>query len=147
MSPAESGEAVEAKRPAAAFLPPEPPEPVVPTEQKAWRIVWLAESSAGADLRAGDGGAARGHAQHHQARWNEICARLGVDWKWPDDTYDADKARIVTIAAWYIEHADAVAAGDVETLVRCHRRPSDPYGGDNDDYWRDAIEKYETTYE
>jgi len=110
--------------------------------ETAWQIVWRTESDCGANLEPGDGGNAHGHAQYHKARWNEACRKLGLDYAYPDDCYNAAKVREVTIGIWKLERPGEVAAGDVESLVRRHRLPYAPYRADNDEYWRYASEKY-----
>lgn len=111
------------------------------TLETAWLIVWSAESDCGQNLARGDGGRARGHGQYRMARWDELCSKTGRNYRWPEDCYDLEKTRDLTTAGWMIERPDEIAAGDVETLVRCHRLPRKPHRKDNDEYWRRACTK------
>lgn len=94
--------------------------------------LWNIETEQGANLRPGDGGAAHGHLQQHQGHWQRGCEYLGVDWPWPEDTHDFDKARAVAIANWRRDAWPKIT----EYLIRHFRLPNDPYRKDNDAYLR-----------
>jgi len=96
-------------------------------------LLWRAESSNGKQM-IGDGGLARGHFQQHEGHWHDGCERLGADWAYPKDTHNLAKAAAVTAANWARYAPDALKSGNVEMLVRQHRKPNDPYGSGQDEY-------------
>jgi len=110
------------------------PPGLPPAVHAAIDLVWATETARGKDLRVGDGGRAHGQLQQHRGHWERGCKWLGVDWPYPQDAYDRDKAFAVAIANWYRDARPYLDAGDVEELIRRFRLPFAPYRSDNDAY-------------
>lgn len=105
--------------------------------------LWAVETERGTNLRPGDGGAAHGHLQQHEGHWKRGCEYLGartggglpVDWPWPEDAYDLEKARAIAIANWRRDAWPKIELIVAEELARRFRLPFDPYRASNDEYW------------
>jgi hypothetical protein len=87
------------------------------------------------NLKPGDGGLARGHLQQHKGHWRRGCEYLGVDWPWPQDTYDYDKAEAIAIANWRRDGWPRFEMFMAEQFARRFRLPNAPYRACNDEYW------------
>ncbi len=85
----------------------------------------------------GDGGLAQGWLGQHEDNWNEGCAYIGQDWKWPEDTRDLWKCELVAMAYWCLYSLEYL--DNTEELIRRHRLPFAPYRIDNDTYLRRVL--------
>jgi len=95
-------------------------------------LLWQAESSNGVNM-VGDSDKAQGHFQHWECSWRDGCEALGADWPY-SDANDLARAAAVTAANWARYAPEALKSGDIERMVRGHRKPCDPYGSGQDEY-------------
>lgn len=109
--------------------------PPTPFERRVVRALWGVETTSGRNLAPGDGGAARGHLQQHEGHWDRGCEYLGVDWPWPDDAHDYDKAEAIAIANWRRDGWPKFEMFMAEQFARRFRLPNAPYRACNDEYW------------
>ena len=104
-----------------------------PAAVEAVLLLRMHESLDG-KMMVGDRGAARGWLQQHKAHWEEGSMNIGVQWRWPHDTYDLQKCEDVAFGYWRRHARKYLEANDVEELIRRFRLPYDPYRPSNDEY-------------
>jgi len=110
----------------------------MPVVERVLLALRAAESNDGR-MMIGDGGRARGWLQQHPEFWQDGCEQLGVDWPYPESTNEWEMCRAVTIGFWQRYCPEALAEGDVETLIRRFRLPFAPYRHDNTKYYQRVL--------